>query len=178
MGHSPISTSTNSQVLDKYHEIELEKIYDAILTIQNIRMQLGTFIGTANIAILAAGFSQGKAILILISSIVPWIFILIEVRTRFALLIYSSRAIQLRKKFAPGEDEEDEFSLDFLLRLEARERAAKAMKVPDIRKRRWLLYRIASDTERFIGFRLPWLLSLAQSVMALVLWKIFKWPLL
>jgi hypothetical protein len=52
--------SVTLPTLDKFHELEVQKIFEAMLSIQNLRVQLGSLFITVNLTMLGVAFSLQK----------------------------------------------------------------------------------------------------------------------
>ncbi|MBV6506728.1 MAG: hypothetical protein ILNGONEN_02310 [Syntrophorhabdaceae bacterium] len=106
--NSTNAESSNQEVvaeIDRFSEIEIQKVFDALLSTQNLRVQIGTFFGSASLTTLGIAFSVQKSGLVIIAALFFWISILMDFITRGTLLSYYYRALVLQKKFSPDKSE-------------------------------------------------------------------------
>lgn len=95
----------NANFLDKFHEIEIQKVSDILTWINNVSLQVGTFFGTANITALGVAFTLQKAGILFFAALLILLFIVIEIDIYGTMLRYYYRALILRKKFAPNDED-------------------------------------------------------------------------
>jgi hypothetical protein len=160
--------------LDKIHEIEVEKVFEAMITIQNLRIQSGIFFGTVNLGALGIAFTTQKAGLIVLASLLLWAFIWIDFRGRAALAAMYYRALQLKNKYAP---EDDDSFLNILNTGSMELRLREIEKIPDRAKRIKSVRQYPMRHGGYSGFWIPLLASLIEIFSGLILWSIFKWSL-
>jgi hypothetical protein len=94
-----------SSELDRFHEIEIEKVFEAMVNIQSLRLQSGIFFATANLGGLSFAFSTAKAGIIFFASLLIVAFVLIDSRARISFAAMRYRGLQLQERFAPGDPE-------------------------------------------------------------------------
>jgi hypothetical protein len=162
---SPAQQPANIPPLDKFHEIEIGKIFDAMHSLQQARIQMGTFFGTVNLTALGIGFSTQRAGIIFIASLLPIIFLCLDTFIRGPLYGYYYRAYQLHQQFAPFDDKT--FLIMFRLFLGTRvaphiEELSKRTEQNDVFR---TLARLPRHTPTSFGFWLPLAVSLIEAVL-------------
>lgn len=160
--------------LDSYHEVELGKIFDALLSLQNTRVQLGTFFGTANIAALSIAFQTRQAGLLFAAALLVWVFLFLDIRLRRLILSYYARGLQLRARFAP---EDDDFALSVFLSATDRLRMRRIADLPDVAERMRAIHAMVMRSAGLAPFWLPWSVSALEVLLAVVLWRGAGWSL-
>lgn len=164
----------NSVSLDKFYEIEVQKVFEAMLAIQGLRVQVGTFFGTANLTALGIAFSTQKAGIIFLSAFLLILFLILDLTARSALIRYYYRALILQNRYASNE--EGTF-LDIFLPVstEAKVRQISKISKPEGRSKalRSLLIGRASNP----GFWLPLIAFFIEIFIGTILWVIFSWEL-
>ena len=158
--------------LDKFHEIEVQKVFEAMLAIQNLRVQVGTFFGTANLTALGIAFSTQKAGIVLLSALLLLLFVILDLTARSALIRYYYRALVLQNRFSTGE--QDTF-LDIFLTASTEAKIRQIAKIPKAEDRlkamRGLLVSKASNP----GFWVPLVAFLIEVIIGVILWLAFNW---
>jgi uncharacterized membrane protein SpoIIM required for sporulation len=160
--------------LDKFHEIELEQVFTAMVSLQNLRVQLGTFFGTVTLTILGIAFSAQKAGLLFLAAAVFWLFIVLDGIQRATLAAYYCRGLQLEDRFAPHET--DTF-LSLMLRGPM---SSKIREIADLSKdqvRSKMAYRSPRPVLSVFRFLLALGVSLIEIATGLLLWWVFGWSL-
>jgi len=94
-----------SSELDRFHEIEIEKVFEAMVNVQNLRLQAGIFFATANLGGLSYAFSTSKAGIIFFTSLLIIAHVLIDSRARISFAAMRYCGLQLQEKFAPLDPE-------------------------------------------------------------------------
>jgi hypothetical protein len=85
--------------IEEYHKLELAEIYERTCALENLRFQLGTFIGTVNITVVAAAFTTQKVSLIFIAIALPLLNVLHDLRLRSILRSLYNRGLTLETKY-------------------------------------------------------------------------------
>jgi len=160
--------------LDKFHELEIPKVFDAMLSIQNLRIQLGTFFGTANLTGLGFAFSTQKAGLVFLSATTLAIFIFLDIIARGTLLCYYYRALILQSQFAP--DDKDTY-LDIFLSPATEYKIKQMAKIPRSGDRFRALRRLPITSPTMTGFGIPLISIAIELAIGVFLLTIFKWNL-
>lgn len=159
--------------MNRFHEIELEKAYDLILTIENMRIQVGIFFATVNLGVLSYGVSQTKVVFFLFAALLFWAMTIIDDAARRMLTHYYYRVAHLHRRYVKGDNTFSPNTYSGLanevksiagLRTDS-ERLA-ALKYLPLRKRN--LY----------GFWLPIIASIIEIVAGLYLWKVLGWVII
>jgi len=168
------SRISKSKTIDKFHEIEIQKIFDALLSLQNLRVQTGTFFGTANLTALGIAFSTQKAGIVFFAAILFWVFIVQDIITRGTLLRYYYRSFVLQERFASGEDNT---FLGVFLSLKTEEKIRRIHKMSQVKERLNALKRLPVRDLGTNGFWVPLIMSLVEIGLGICLWLIFNWSL-
>lgn len=90
---------------DEYYKLELSQVVERIDSLGNLRVQLGTFFGTANVTALGVALSVQKAGILFIAASMLVIYLLLDARIRGLSVAYFWRGICLQRKFVPNDDE-------------------------------------------------------------------------
>lgn len=162
-----------SEELNDYYKLEMGEVFSRIDSLENFRVQLGTFFGTANLTALGIALSTQKAGITFIAAIILVILVLIDMRGRRNLAAYYYRGLQLQKKYAPNDGETFLHLLPGGLPAKVRE----VFELPDAKSRRIALRKVPMSSPSFLGFWIP-LVAIAFEVIAgLILWLMFNWSL-
>jgi hypothetical protein len=165
-------TEVSSKEFDKFHQIEVEKVFDAILSIQNSRIQLGTFFGTVNLTALSAAFSIQKAGIFFFAAALLWLFMILDNAGLAALLGFYSRSLQLKDRFAPNDN--DNFLNIILLGL-YRKHILRIRSIDEREKRMRAFRTLPIKVPSVYGFWIPLLASLIEVAIGLITWLVFGW---
>ena len=178
MGDQKAVSSINSSKINKFYEIELQQVFDAVLSLQNLRVKLGTFFGTINLAAFSIAISTQKSGTLFIAAVCIWVFILLDYGVRRTLIGCCLRGFQLAKKFCLDEEDDNYFHI-FMLFMR-RDRASKLKEIEKITDKDKLINALRKMPKRspsIIGFWIPLVASLLEILIALLLIFHFKWPL-
>jgi hypothetical protein len=175
MHEDKFTSNTKQLEIDGYNKLEIEEILARTRALQNIRIQIFTFFGTANLTVLGFALSTQWAGLIFVAT---GIMVLLAVsdwflRRQHDILYF--RGLQLEKKYAPdGEtallhtlvavgfghsDRVKEFTT--IANIESKEERVKALRT----------FRFA------LGFWIPAVIALIEVGVAIVLWLSLGWKL-
>lgn len=159
--------------VDKFHEIEIEKVFDAMLSTFNLRVQLGTFFATVNLAALSFAFSTQKSGIIIFSGLLLWVFIILDFVGVSALIRLEYRGMQLTELYSPKDID----NLYTVLNIRYIERIKNVFAIPDGEKRKKELSVLPYKMLPIFGFWFPLLISLLEIIAGFLFWHFFKWPL-
>jgi hypothetical protein len=172
----PISSEhaiTDGDILaQKYYEIELQKRHEALVSLQNLRTQIGTFVGTANFAALGLAFSNGQAGLVMLSSILFILFIAVDYIARSLEIAYYFRYINIKSLFV----KQDPFA-DIQFDDHTMAEISRIGKIADIRQQTKELRKLSRNLWTFIGFFLPLSICLCEVALGMFLWLYQGWKL-
>ena len=91
--------------IPKYHQLELEEVFQKTRATENIRIQLGTFIGTINLTVLGIAFSSTKVGIFFIAIGTLLIFMMMDTFViRKSLRILYERGMELEEKYSPDPE--------------------------------------------------------------------------
>ena len=164
----------NSPKLDKFHEIEIQKVFETMLSLQTFRLQLGTFFGTANLTALGIAFSFQKAGIILLAAVSLWIWMILDVVLRGAFFRYYYRALILQEMFAP---EDNNTFLDIFLPTYRELQIRQIAKMPNPEERIKALQKISTSILASTGIWLPIVGSVTEIIFGIALWLVLGWSL-
>ena len=160
--------------LDRLHEMEIEKVFGAMLTTQTLRLQLGTFFGTLDLTALSIAFSTQKAGFCIVAGLLLLIFASVDRIGLSALFAFYHRSLQLKEQFAPN-DEDSFLNIMLLGRWETQLR--EIGKISD-RKQRWkALDTLGLKHPSPFGFWLPLAGALVEILCGLMFWQFYGWSL-
>lgn len=162
--------------LDKFHEIELEKVFDALLSIHNYRVQVGIFFGTVNLAALGVALTSQKSLVLIFAGVLLWILIVLDFGSALSLSGYYYRAIELQDRFAP--DDEDFLKMfsgtAFLWARESAE-ISEGERHISIAGHHLPVSLRSLRTQSVAGFWLPLAASFVEIAAGFVTWLVFSW---
>ena len=87
--------------ISPYHEIEIKEIYEGIRSLTNLRIQLGTFFGTAHLTILGVALTTQKASIVFMASSVLILMMVFDAFVRRELNPYYCRGLLLENMYSP-----------------------------------------------------------------------------
>jgi len=167
----------NTRSFHKFHEIELEKVFDALLSLQNFRVQLGTFFGTVNLAGLSVALTTNKASVIFLAGTLIWMFIFLDYIVMRTLIGYCYRGLQLQALFAP-DDQDTYFNMFLLFLQKKREKHLKEIsKISDRESRNDALRQMPLKYPTIAGFWIPLFISLVEVFLGFILICHFQWKI-
>ena len=164
-------SKSNVPTLDRFHEIEFEKILEALEGAQNLEQQMAALFGTASIAILSVGFNTQKAGLLLLAGIVLWIYLSLNIRTRKYIAVFYYRGLQLQKQFAPRDN-------GFWLNILPSRLGAWVHELENLPKesdRIKALHKLPFTTQSISAFWIPAGISLLEVGLGVLMWLAFNW---
>lgn len=159
--------------MNRFHEIELEKSYDLIQTLENLRIQVGVFFATANLGTLSFGVSQEKAAFFLFAALLFWIMVIIDNAIRGMLTHAYYRVTYIHELYVKDDVT---FSPHTNSRL-----AGEVMKIMNIKNESERLKTLKSlpvSIRNLYGFWLPIAVSLIEIAVGLFLWIGLAWSIM
>lgn len=162
--------------LDRFHEIELERLIEGIITLHHLRMQVGVFFGTVNLAALGVALTTQKALVVFFAGILLWMLIAADMVARASVAAYYYRALKLQERFAPNDD-------GFLTMLPGSSvtYARDIAKISDLDGQHLVLGYLPLRSLRVqsnLGFWLPLAASLLEIAAGVVFWLALGWSLI
>jgi len=164
--------------LDKYHEIELQHVFDAMTHTQNLRIQVGVFFGTVDLGAIGIAFSQRSSGLIFLGIGLIIGLLLVDSVARRHLLYLSYRATQLRERYAYRDSQSffpqsgwvkySAADLERILATSDMDRPLAIQRLNHLFLRSMLVG---------VSFLLPLGAVVAQFILALIMWQVFEWQL-
>jgi len=159
--------------MSKFHEIELEKLYESIQTTQNLRIQVSIFFGTVNLGALSFGVSQQKVIFFMFAAILFWSMAIIDNALRQSVAHAYYRIIYIHKTYVVGDSSFTPHAFSGL--------AARIMHSIKTNRGNNLvnaLHRAPSHANNFYGFWLPIVASIFEIALGIFLWLKLGWLLI
>lgn len=162
----------------KIFDFELEKLVDSLNTTQNLRLQVGVFFGTINLAALGIALQIHTTSLIIIAALTMLLFIFCDIVLIRTIYGFYYRAIKiLRDKYAYKE----ETIFDMFMLFLRKEKIAKIREIsnlPSIDDRLNQLRKLPFITATVMGFWAPLLLLFFEVGFAIYLncfqgWKLY-----
>ena len=160
--------------MGKFEEIELQKIFDAMLSILTLRVQIGIFFGTINLGALGLAFTNQKAGLIFLASIPLWSYVIFELTASYTVMRYYARGLELQKQFAP--DTQTTY-LSASLPYGLKKTVSGILQITAEDKRHKALWDATYKSPIISGFGFPLLASLLEVALGFVFWLGFGWQL-
>lgn len=162
----------NGVQMNEYYKLELSQVVERINSLENIRLQLGIFFGTANLTVLGTAMYSHKAGVLFVAAAIMLVFLFLDRRFRALHVAYFYRGLQLQKRFATYDEDTFLKTLPGEIATEAR-RIAKMENLQD-RKTKLSTF---STPFRSIFFRLSSLVIIGEVVVGILLWLVFNWDL-
>lgn len=159
--------------IDDFHKLELTQVIERLQSLEDFRIQIGVFFGTATVTALGLAFTLEKAGIFFFATLIAIAFVLTDMRTRVSHAVYYYRGLQLHERYAPHDNETFLHILPSHLISQVREIAQTV----DPEKRLAALKRLPRSSPSVRGFWLPCSVALLEVITGLVLWLGFKWPL-
>jgi len=163
----------STEEFDDYHKLEMSQVFERFNAIEDKRIQLGIFFGTANLTIIGIALSVQKVGILLIGVSILIIFMLMDMRVRENIAINYYRGLQLQKKYAPKDSET--FWKIFQGRLFSKIREISEKE--DLQSRLEALNRINWSTPSFIGFWMILIVIILEIIVSYLLLCEFGWLL-
>jgi len=158
--------------MNRFHEIEVEKLHETILSTENFRLQSGIFFATVNLGVLSFAVSQQKAALFFFAAVLFWVMIPIDFSARKGLTSYYYRILYLHKKYVRNDKD---YSPNRLSKLA--QEVQKILNLPNDQDKNLKLISIPWRVRNLFGFWLPISASLVEIVVGVVLWQVLRWHL-
>ena|SRR3990172_6778777 len=163
--------------IDDYYELELSQVVERYGSLENLRVQLGTFFGTANLTALGIALSVQKAGVVLVAAAMLFVYLALDMRARALAIVYFYRGLQLQKRFVPNDEDSFLRILPGAVATEAR-RLSESDTVPQ-------KVGIHSKVQKSFGgtffrIRFTWLImvvGLGEMATGLILWLALNWSL-
>ena len=158
--------------MNKFHEIEIQKLYDVLLTTENLRIQLGIFFATISLGALGIAITQEKSIIFFFSAIFLLIMVPVDLKARRTLASTYYRVAYLHKKYVKNDN-------DYSPKIS--KLAQEALRILDLPKNQDKTAELRSISVRVIsplGFWLPISVSLVEIIIGILLWQLMGWSLI
>lgn len=159
--------------MNKFHEIELEKSFDLIQTIQSLRIQVSIFFATVNLGALSLGVSQKRAIFFLFAALLFGVMLVVDLTIRSFLAHAYYRVLHIHSLYAKG----DNTFLPYTTSRLARE-VRGILKIRNETERIKVLKSLPMKVKNLIGFWFPVIASLIEIGVGLYLWLGVSWQLI
>jgi hypothetical protein len=160
--------------LSKFYEIELTKIFDAALSLQNLRVQVGGVFGSLSVVIFGIAMSSQRAGIFFIGGAHLLVFIYLDAVARSMLATYYYRGTQLLSQFAP-HDRDAFLGLLITIHDDAAPRIRELIGLSDTQQRNRKLRRMGFRFPTFAGFWIPLAGATSEIAIGLTLWLVAGW---
>lgn len=159
--------------MNKFHEIEIAKLYETVLSIENFRLQSGIFFATINLGVLSFAATQEKSVFFFFGAILFWIMIPIDYSGRKGLTACYYRIAYLHKKYVKNDKEfsPKRFSV-------VAQETQRVLNLPEGHDKNATLRSIPWRTRNLLGFWLPIGASLIEIILGILLWQFMGWSLI
>jgi hypothetical protein len=166
------NTNQHDEHLRKYYLIELSQVIERINAIENSRVQLAVFIGTANLTALGIAVTVNKAAIVFIAAVILLLFVIVDRRLRTLNAAYFYRGIQLQRKFAPHDGET-------FLQITPGRLASEVRRIAELERLEERIKLLAKFPTPFRGFAvwIPLMGVVGEVVSGLVLLQLPQWTL-
>jgi len=171
ISESPNTPPSNPKE-NEYDRYELGQIVDRLNSLENFRVQLGTFFSTANLTALGIAFTSQKAGIVLIAAAILSLLILFDIRLRGENVAYYYRGMRLQRRLAPDDPETFLYITPSDLARDAQRIAA--LDTVEARKAALTKIRITWHSP-FVT--LPIIVVLGEVIVGLWLWLRWNWML-
>jgi hypothetical protein len=158
--------------MNKFHEIEIEKLFEMILSIENFRLQAGIFLATSNLGVLGYAVTQEKIILFFFGAILFLLLIPLDIYGRRGLVGCYYRLSILHRKYVRSEKD----YLPNMFSATAQE-VKRILALSDDKDKMRRLRSAPWRVNNLLGFWLPVIASIIEIVTGTILWKIMGWSL-
>ncbi|MGD1908668.1 MAG: hypothetical protein ACFB0C_22155 [Leptolyngbyaceae cyanobacterium] len=171
------STLSDKNNIDEYHKIELAEIFNRIRLLISLRIQIFTFIGTANLTILGISISEQKAILIFLGAVLMVLLMFIDSLLRPNIDIILARGIQIENLYS---DDNDALLISIMLASINKPKSSYtiALKIREAKNQNEVLKLVRSRPVNYkLGIWLPLSVAMIESVGGVLLWAFNVMPL-
>jgi hypothetical protein len=160
--------------IDRFHEIELNNLSEAMLKIHELRIQVFIFFATVDVGALSVAFNTQKASVVFVGGIFLCLGVVFDLVQLGVFIRFLSRALILEAQFSPA-DKDTYLSLFF--HTELIEKMRKTIDEPDGGERIKKITSLSRRTLLRSTFWLPGTVALAQFALALIMWSSGMWTL-
>lgn len=166
---------TQKQEIAEYHKLEIEEIFTATRAFTNLRTQILTFSGTANLTAMGLAFGTQKAGLLLLAAGIPALVVIADSFIRRHQGALYCRGLQLEKKYSP---EGEPALLNTYIAVAAGRRAlANLQAVAILTDQEARVEALRHARSSIFGFWVQIAIGLVESIAGIVLWLIARWSL-
>lgn len=160
--------------IDEYHQIELKEIMSRTIRLENLRVQILVFLGTANLTALGFALSNKRGAVFFFAALIMGGLALSDEVVRKWLIALYCRGLQLERKYAPDKD--DALLATYLSvasdRVDLFERVSEIAKIKNPRDRNTRLRKI--HTSMFVLW--PLIIGVLEAYCGLFALAVMKWP--
>lgn len=161
----------------EFYKVEIDKVLDALLSLHNLRVQVGGIFATLVFAALGVAFNSQKAGVLFVAGSIQWVFVYLDRLIRLTANFYYLRRIQLQRRLMPNDP--DAFAgTSYSLGSKSQKHLLEMADVLDIQERNKVIKSAIGLGQRsFAGFWLPLISSLLDIGLGLYLYLIGGWSL-
>jgi hypothetical protein len=156
----------------KFYEIELQKLFDALIAAQNLRTQIAAVIGTVHLTALGFALSTQVAGIILVAIAILFIFMYVDLIERSLIISYYFRYINIKNLFI----DKDPF-IDIFIHDEGYAQIERIGKIYDRYEQSKEIRKLSRNFHTPLGFIWPLFIIIAELMIAVILVRYFGWSL-
>lgn len=176
MGDDNPGSSLKKHTLNQFSAIEVDKVADAILSISNLRVQIGSFFGIVNLSAMSFCFTTKKVSIAFFAAAALWVFILIDIIVVRTLIGYIYRGLELEGSF--GKDNENSyFRISMLFLQNSRIKKLEAIRNKSLPEQLIALRKLPLYYPPLVGFWIPLIGSIMEIVLGFALINQLEWDL-
>ena len=155
--------------IHRFHEIEWDKLFVGLATIQTNRANVAIFFATMNLGVMSFSISLKIGLISIFAGIWLWLFIFLDAIQRGYLVAAYYRIIKLRKLY--GLKNRIEYMEANYLNALTNKRLEEIMEMEDVndRVKALRLFRIRSRT--YLSFYIPLAASITEIAIGIWLWS-------
>lgn len=174
MSEKELAPSLNQPQMTEYHRLEIEEIFTGIREVTNMRAQMFSFLGIADLTALGFAFGTRYSILFLVAAVILLIAVIADtfLRRREGVLYF--RGLQLERKYSSQEPS----LLSTYIAVAAGERfLASLAAVTNLKDQRARVQALKRTRSSIFGFWLPIAIAFIESITGILFWLQMGWSL-
>ncbi len=169
-------STDRSQELDEYHKIEVQKVFDAIMWMGTLRLQLGVLFLTGNVTLLGFAANSQKVAIVALGAVLFLMFAVVDFSVRGTQLAFYYRAKQLQRQFAP-KDQDSFVTLPLRQSANLEQHLDAIAALPNEKERTRALQTLPLKAPTFIN-KLMILMCISEIAAAVLLYIFLGWKLI
>lgn len=162
--------SQASELARKFYEIEIQKLFDGLLSAQTLRAQVAAVIGTVHLTALGFALSTQVAGIILVAIAMLGVFMYVDLIERSLIIGYYFRYVNIKNLFI----DKDPF-IDIFIHDQGYEDIERIGKIQDRYEQSKQIRRLSRNFHTPLGFIWPICIGLLELIIAVILVRYFGW---